>query len=249
VVEGELKDSFWRKKMERRARNYKDHYIVCGIGVVGTNIVDELWATKRPYVIVDMSRDSFEKLANSSPAEIFIQGDATDDSTLLRAGIKKAKGVFAVTGDDNQNFVICLTAKQLNPDLKVVAECNEIRNNEKMKKAGADSVVSPSFIGGLRMASEMIRPTVVSFLDTMLRDKKKNLRIEEIPVPGSLVGKPISGLELKRYSFLLPLAVKTEDDFVYNPADDHIIQRGNTLIFMTTPGEREQLEKILNSPH
>jgi voltage-gated potassium channel len=94
--------------------------------------------------------------------------------TLLKAGIEKAKGLFAVTGDDNQNLVVSLTAKQLNPNLRVVAQCNEIKNSQKMRKAGADATVSTTSIGVLRMASEMVRPTVVSFLDTMLRDRERN---------------------------------------------------------------------------
>ncbi len=178
---------------------------------------------------------------------MFIEGDATDDNTLLKAAITKAKGLFAVTGDDNQNLVICVTAKQLNPNIRVVAECNEMRNGEKMKKAGADSVVSPNLIGGLRMASEMIRPTVVSFLDIMLRDKEKNLRIEEVSVPPSFAEKPISALDIKKYPSLLLLAVKTKDDLIYNPSDDYIIRYDNTLIFMTTPEERRRFEEIINS--
>jgi voltage-gated potassium channel len=246
VVEGELKDSFRRRKMEKIARNYKDHYIVCGIGIVGAHIIHELYATGRPYIIVDISRDNLEKHADAIPADVFIEDDATDDNTLLKAGIMKAKGLFAVTGDDNQNLVICLSAKQLKPRIRVVAECSEIKNSEKMRKAGADSVVSPSLIGGLRMASEMIRPTVVSFLDIMLRDKEKNLRIEEIPVPASFAGKSISALDLTKYSSLLLLAVRIKDDFIYNPSDDYVIQEDNTLIFMSPPEERKKLEKILN---
>ena len=109
-------------------------------------------------------------------------------------------------------------------------------------------MVSPSYIGGLRMASEMIRPTVVSFLDIMLRDKDKNLRVEEIPVPEASIGKPVSSLNLKKYSQTLLLAVSAKDSWVYNPPDDYVIQPENTLIFITTPQERHEIEKILQEP-
>jgi len=247
VVEGELKDTFWRKKMEKMAKNFNDHFIVCGIGNVGMHIVNELFATKRPYVLVDIDKNSIDKLSEELRNQAFIETDVTHDSGLLKAGIKKAKGLFAVTGDDVHNLVICLTAKQLNPDVKVIARCNEIENIEKMKKAGADSVISPSFIGGLRMVSEMIRPSVVSFLDLMLRDKEKNLRIEEISVPDSFVGKPISALNLKKYHYLLLLALKTKDDLIYNPSRDYILHSGDILIFMTTPEERQELKEIFYS--
>jgi len=245
VVEGELTESFRRRRMEKIAGNYKGHYIVCGLGRVGCYIANELHATKRPHVIVDVNKKDTESSLESFRGEVFIEGDATDSNTLLKAGVEKAAGLFAVTGDDNQNLVATLTAKQLNPKLRVVARCNDIRNTEKMKKAGADAVVSPSAIGGLRMASEMVRPTVVSFLDIMLRDKEKNLRVEEWPVPESFVGRPISALNLKRCSHTLLLAVKTGENWVYNPSESHVIDRENTLVFMTTPEGIDELSQLL----
>jgi voltage-gated potassium channel len=245
VVEGELTESFRRRRMEKIAGNYKGHYIVCGLGRVGCYIANELHATRRPHVIVDVNKKDTESSLESFRGEVFIEGDATDSNTLLRAGVEKAAGLFAVTGDDNQNLVATLTAKQLNPKLRVVARCNDMRNTEKMKKAGADAIVSPSAIGGLRMASEMVRPTVVSFLDTMLRDREKNLRVEELPVPESFVGRPISALNLKRLSHVLLLAVRTKGDWVYNPSESCVIDKENTLVFMTTPEGRDELAGFL----
>jgi voltage-gated potassium channel len=245
VVEGKLTESFRRRRMEKTAGNSRDHYIVCGLGSVGFYIVNELRATKKTYVIVDANKKNIERSLELLKDEVFIEGDATDSDTLLKAGIEKAKGLFAVTGDDNQNLVVSLTAKQLNPNLRVVAQCNEIKNNQKMRKAGADAIVSPTSIGGLRMASEMVRPTVVSFLDTMLRDRERNLRVEELPVPGSFTGKSLSALNLKRHTHALLLAVKTREDWVYNPSENYVISPESTLIFMTTPEGREELAGLL----
>jgi voltage-gated potassium channel len=245
VVEGELTESFRRRRMEKIAGNYRGHYIVCGCGSVGCYIAEELHAIKRPHVIVDVNKKNVESNLESFRGEVFIEGDATDSNVLLRAGVEKAAGLFAITGDDNQNLVVTLTAKQLNPRLRVVTRCNDIRNTEKMKKAGADAVVSPSAIGGLRMASEMLRPTVVSFLDTMLRDREKNLRVEELPVPESFAGQPISALNLKRCSHALLLAVKAGENWVYNPSESYVIDRRNTLVFMTTPEGRDELAGFL----
>ncbi|OGN95927.1 MAG: potassium transporter TrkA [Chloroflexi bacterium RBG_13_51_36] len=245
VVEGQLTESFRRRRMEKIAGNYKDHYIVCGLGRVGSYIANELHATKRPHVVVDVNKSNLGADLESFGDEVFIEGDATDSDTLLKAGVEKAAGLFAVAGDDNQNLVVSLTAKQLNPKLRVVARCNDMRNGEKMKKAGADAVVSPCAIGGLRMASEMVRPTVVSFLDIMLRDREKNLRVEELPVPESFVGRPISALNLKRFPHALLLAAKTGDNWVYNPSENYVIDRKNTLVFMTTPEGRDELATLL----
>ncbi|MEF9476360.1 MAG: potassium channel protein [Candidatus Mariimomonas ferrooxydans] len=246
VVEGALTDSFRRRKMEKLAKNLEDHYIICGAGRLGFTIANELGVDKRPYVLVEMDKEKTEKVSDVSQDSIMITGDATDDSTMVKAGIDKAKGLFAVTGDDNQNLVICITAKQLNPNLRLVARCNETKHIAKMQKSGADAVVSPDFIGGLRMASEMIRPSVVSFLDIMLKDKEKNLRIEEVFVPESFSDKPISALNLKKHQDVLLLAVKAGKDWVYNPAEDYVVRPGNTLVFMSTPGERFDMEKIFH---
>ena len=247
VVEGELKESFRRRKMEKKAMRLKDHYIVCGVGRVGFHIAGELLATKMPFLVVDVNKKHLEMFLESYPDQIFFEKDATDNTTLLMAGVERAKGLFAATGDDNQNLVISLTAKDINPSIKVIARCNDIKHSEKIKKSGADAVVSPNFIGGLRMASEMIRPSVVSFLDMMLRDKGKNLRIEEIKVPGSLSGKPLSSLRLRKNHDALLLAVRTGADWVYNPSDDHILKADDRLVFMATPEDREKMEKVINA--
>jgi voltage-gated potassium channel len=247
IVEGQLTESFRRRKMEKIAGNSKDHYIICGLGSVGSYIANELHDTKRPHVIVDSNKENIVKRLESLQDEVFIEGDATDSNVLLKAGVEKAAGLFAVTGDDNQNLVVSLTAKQLNPRLKVVVRCHDVRNSAKMKKAGADAVVSPAAIGGLRMASEMLRPTVVSFLDTMLRDRERNLRVEELAVPESFVGQPISALNLKRCSHTLLLAIRTKGDWVYNPSESHIVDQDNTLVFMTTPEGRDELAKFFKA--
>ncbi len=243
MVEGRLQEAFWRRKMEREIGKLKQHYIVCCVEGVGSYIVKELSSTGRPYVIVDTEKAKVERIIGELRNELFVEGDATDSDILTRAGIHKALGLFAVKGDDNENLVISLTAKTLSSGIKVVAACNDVKNMEKIRKAGADAVVSPSYIGGLRIVSEMIRPTVVSFLDTMMRDREKNLRIEEIPLSEAFVGKPIKTLNLKNYPNILLLAIKGKEGWIYNPDEHYILKQDDTLIIMTTPGERLELEK------
>lgn len=242
IIEGELTQSFRRRRMERAAQHLKNHYVVCGRGETSSSLINELRATGRPYVVVDPNEEP-----HNVREEIWIRGDASDNATLLEAGILNALGLFAVTHDDNINLVVCLSARQLNPSVRIVARCANTNNIEKLNKAGADAVVSPGYIGGLRMASEMIRPTTVSFLDTMLRDSKNNLRVEEMLVPATFAGKPLSSLGLKRFHNILLLAIKNDSDWVYNPPEDYIIKQGNILVFMTTPGERLELMHLLQN--
>jgi len=245
VVEGELNEAFRRRKMDKQIERLSDHYIVCGADGVGTHVARELAATQRPFLVVDTDREKIERFVGGAEGPAYIIGDATDNETLRKAGIERARGLFAVTGDDNLNMVISLSARQLNPQVRIVARCEEPRNAEKMQRAGADSTVSPTRIGGLRMASEMLRPAVVSFLDVMLRREDEALRIEELPVPAPLAGRPLATLELQRFRALLLIAVRTGQGWAYNPPRDYVMQAGDTLVFMGSPEERRQLERTL----
>ncbi|HEY5998738.1 MAG TPA: potassium channel protein [bacterium] len=245
VVEGELNEAFRRRKMDKRIEKLRDHYIVCGADGVGSHVARELAATQRPYVVVDADREKIERLHGGDDGPAVVIGDATDNETLRRAGIDRARGLFAVTGDDNLNMVISLSARQLNSRVRVVARCEEPRNSEKMQRAGADSAVSPTRIGGLRMASEMLRPAVVGFLDVMLRREDERLRIEELAVPAAVVGRPLAALELQRFAKLLLLAVRHAEGWTYNPPRDYVMQAGDTIVFMGSPEERQQLERLL----
>jgi len=136
-----------------------------------------------------------------------LNGDETEENVLEIAGIKNAAGLFAVSTDDNVNLVITFLAWQMIPDLRIVSKSNYAKNFDKIKKTGANSVVSPNVIGGLRIASEMIRSAVVTLLDTMIRDRDKALRVEEIPVKNSSAGKVLKDLGLKNNRNALLIAI------------------------------------------
>jgi len=245
TVEGELKATFRRRKMEKKIERLKNHYIVCGVGQVGLHIINELYATGRNSAVVTQNEERITRLEERFPGQVYIEGDPIDDTVLKKAGIENAIGLFAATDDDNKNLIISLSARQMNPNIKVVASCHNNMNAEKMKRAGANAVVSPTLIGGLRMASEMIRPTVVSFLDTMLRDTNKNLRIEETPLLDSFEGKQLKDLNLKQFKNTLLLAIRTKIGWIYSPNETHTIGKDTSLIIMTTPPERLSIEKYI----
>jgi voltage-gated potassium channel len=244
IVEGNLSESFRSRKMEKKADFLDDHYIVCGAGQVGAYIVHELRATRRDCILIDTKNEPLEHLFATMPDLVYFHADATDGDVLNAAGLSRAAGLFAATGDDNQNLVIALTARQINPRTTIIARCADMKNVAKLKTVGASAVISPSFIGGLRMASEMIRPTAVSFLDAMLRETDRNLRIEEIAIHEK--GKTLGDLGLEQYANTLLLAIREPDGWVYHPKPDHVLGEQSRLVVMTTPQDRQAMERRFN---
>jgi voltage-gated potassium channel len=175
---------------------------------------------------------------------LYVHGDATDDHALLDANVKTARGVVAALTHDKDNLFVTLSARSLNPRARIVAKIVEDEAEPKMLKAGATAVVSPTMIGGRRMASELIRPEVTEFLDQMLRDKNKNLRLEEVGIPDAswFVGRMLKDTPIRRETKLLVVAVRGSDrTFVYNPEPDTVLDRGTTLIVL---GEADAVVKL-----
>jgi voltage-gated potassium channel len=243
MLENDLNISRRRKKMKSKIGQLKNHYIVCGVGLVGTNVAHDLELTGRPAVIIDNDINNINQYLETHPAQFYLHGDATDNDVLLAAGVANAKGVFAVAHDDSANLVISLSSKQLNPKLRVVARCHSPKNAEKTRRAGADEVISPDFSGGLRIVSAMVRPNVMNFLDEMLKSDSK-LRMEEIVIPESLASKPLSVLYHSNKDCMV-LAIQRDETWQFNPQSNHNLQDKDVLMVMTTPEGRSRLEQLI----
>jgi voltage-gated potassium channel len=240
LIEGEFNLALRRRSMLKRIDKLAGHYIVCGIGRIGTNVAHELAITGRAFVMIDTSQAHIDLFRERNPDTPWLHGDAAEDDLLRSAGIAHAAGLFAVVGDDSKNLVIALSARQLNPKLRVVARCHEVGFIEKIRKVGADAIVSPDFTGGLRMASAMIRPQVVTFLDEMLRSER-GLRVEEIAVAARHAGKRLGELASPGPDHIL-IALRSGGRWQFNPGESLVLGGGEMIIAMATPDGRKALE-------
>ena len=243
IITGDLNSEFGRRRMMLKIEDMDAHFIICGMGRIGANVASELTVTNRSFVVVETDQKQIDAYREKYPGGLYLRGDASEDELLIAAGVHRAAGVFAITGDDSKNLVITLTAKQLNASARVVARCREINFTEKMKKVGADAIVSPDFTGAMRIASSMIRPQVVSFLDEMLRTDDR-LRVEEVHVSADHVGTKIGDLALRNHDYVV-IAVRDGEQWRFNPESTFVLRNGNTLIVVATPDGRLSLTNLL----
>ncbi|MBM3298127.1 MAG: potassium channel protein, partial [Candidatus Aminicenantes bacterium] len=210
-------------------------------------IVRELLLTKRPCVVVEPSAERLARLKDLGDVP-GLQGDPTEDLTLRRAGIERARGILLSLPTDEDNLFVALSARGLNPGLRIVAKGIELQSHAKFKKAGADVAVSPAYIGGMRMVSEMVRPAAATFLDMMLRDRKSALRVEEVEVAAgsALEGKTVSASGIGERTGALLVAVRRagSDDYLFNPPIKTTIAGGDVLILIAGPEAVDSLRKL-----
>ncbi|MBI2561910.1 MAG: potassium channel protein [candidate division NC10 bacterium] len=248
IVEGELRDVLGKRRMEKALAKLHGHVIVCGAGETGKHVVEELLKTHTPCVVIEQNLVRLKHLERFGPTPV-IEGDATDGEVLTRARIGVARGLITTLPSDKDNLFVILTARELNPKLRIVSRAIQDDSDPKLRKAGADAVVSANQIGGLRLVSEMIRPQVVSFLDSMLRDPHRVLRVEEAEVvPGSpVVGKTLGALDLINRVGLVVIAKRhgPEGDYEYNPKGSSRLEVGDFLIVCGGPGQIDALREVL----
>ena len=251
LVEGEFFHVRRGRKMKKRIESLRDHVIVCGAGRTGANIVSELVAAHRPFLVIEHDPEELRRCQHACEEDSFphIIDDATDDAVLIEAGIERAAGVVAALADDRDNLFVVITARGLNGKLRIVSKGVDPRAVEKLRVAGADTVVSVNHIGGFRMAAEMIRPNVVGFLDTMMSARDQKLRFEEITIPAGseLAGQALAQTDIRRERNLLIIAASRSgsDEFTYSPGPNYQLAEGMTLIVL---GETVSVQRLRESP-
>jgi len=251
IFEGTFGEIMRRQRMEKKLAKIKGHFIICGLGVVGEDVINEFIRAKAPFVVIEKNEDVLTLLLKEFPEIIYVIGDATDDETLKKARIDEAKGVIAVLGSDADNLYICLTARSLNQNLRIIARAIESEAIDKLKKAGADYVFSPEKIGGVRLAAAALKPTVTSFLDTVLKGEYLNLVLDEVKVQknSSITDRTLRETNISKDIGIIIVAIKSTamNKLTFNPSSDTTIHQGDILISFGTPDQISQLRKVSRS--
>jgi voltage-gated potassium channel len=248
IVEGLFSNAFRRRRMDKQIAELKDHLIICGVGTTGFHCIEELAKTHRPFVAVDENEAKLLALSRRLGDFPFIVGMAGDDDVLRKAGIVHAAGLIACLADDKDNLFVTLSARALNPRLRIISRVTDELARPKLVTAGANAVVNTTAIGGMRMVSEMVRPSVVTFLDSMLRDPDEQYRFEEITVAAgsSVAGRTLATADLRRVAEVIVVAARPagERRFTYNPHGEFPLEAGCTVVFL---GRTEDLAAL--RPH
>lgn len=238
-----IENQFFRsRRMNRQLDSIKDHYIVCGYGRMGKTICEGLKDNDVAFVVVENSPVKIEQLTERG--YLYVDGDATSDDILVKAGVERAKGLVAVIRTDAENVFASLSAKELNPGIYVVARAIDEGTESKLKKAGADRVVKPYDLGGNRMVQLLLRPGVIDFIDGVARDRHLNISLEEIMVKtnSSLKGKTLIDSPIRKELDVIIVAIwQNSGEFIYNPKSTTVINAGDKLIAI---GERNRLFQL-----
>ncbi len=249
IIEGDLRNVLFASRMKKRMKRMKDHIIVCGAGSTGRNVIEEMLKTGVAVVAIDLNEQELREIADKFPKTNFtyIVGDATDDDVMAQVNLGEARGLVAALASDKDNLYLTVSCRQANASARIVARCAELSHVEKIKRSGADAVVSPNFIGGMRLVSEMLRPAAVKFLDDMLRDKRVPYRIEEVLLGDGVIGlgTTLRDAKIRERFGMTVLAVRNTDNtsWTYNPDAGEKIGPGMTLVLLGSPEQVAALRK------
>ena len=247
MVEGRIRIIMGRRRVDRKISHLSDHYIVCGYGRIGKVLCKKIGRGPVNIVVLEQDRDLIPQMDEDKI--LYICGDASDEENLLKAGIKKARGLISVLATDTDNVFLVLTARQLAPDLNIMVRASRDSAKKKLMAAGATSVESPYEMGALRMAQKILRPTVTSFLDLAFAHSRKEIQMEEIHVNH---GSELANVMLKdsgirqRFNLILIAISLANGEMLFNPSFEYVIKPGDTVIAVGEKENLQQLEKILN---
>nr|WP_139296727.1 potassium channel protein [Halodesulfovibrio marinisediminis] len=240
LVEGKFFHVIGSRRVLKTIGKLKDHCVVCGYGRIGSVVVKEIVAEGQDVVVIEHDPEAIALLQEEGI--LYIEGDATSDEVLAQSGIVNAKNLITALSEDAANVYVVLSAREMNGSLHIVSRASSHERVSKLKQAGADSVILPNHIGGLRLAQSVLRPTVTSFMELANRRATLDIQMEELTIgeDSSLVGKDLIESELRPKFNLIVIAIKKQgQDMVFNPDGRTVLEAGNTIVAV---GAQEKLK-------
>ena len=246
LVEGRLQMLLERRKMKKVIDSLDNHFIVCGYGRIGGVVVDEIIKADHPVVVIDNSPEKVRVLEQNG--YLFSEGDATSDKTLLDAGLTCARALITALDNEAANVYVTLAARQLNPNLLIIARAEREESIRKLEFAGADRVLTPHRLGGLRMAQVVLRPTVTDFLELAGQQGNLDLQMEELRISGTseLVGRNLIESKIRPRFNVIIIAIKHADGHMeFNPKPESVLNAGDTMVVVGGKASLKEMQGIL----
>lgn len=245
VYEGTINKIWRRRRMDKTIQKLKDHYIICGHGRMGNIVRERLEEENLPCVVIDNSEEGLAQLKEKQGC-CYMEGDATNEEVLVKAGIKRAKALAALLATDADNLYLVMTVKLINPSLFVLSKVMDEEAERKILQIGANKVVSPYKLSGLKMAQALIRPTLVDFLDLIIRRSELSLSMEEMIVKknSKIVDRTLEECDIRRKANIIVVAIKKPgEEIVFNPSPSVDIVTGDTLLVLGDNAHIDLFEK------
>jgi voltage-gated potassium channel len=245
MIEGRLNIILGKGRLEKMIKKMQDHYIICGCGRIGRLICKELAEEKVDFVVIDNNQEVIQGIEEEG--YLHYKGDATQDKTLLAAGIKKAKGIICVLPSDAENLYVILTARELNQDIFILSRSEDEESEKRLLRAGANRVESPYMMGGMRMAMAILRPAMLDFVELTTMKQSLELRMDEIAIceGSSYIGKSLEDSQIRQKFGLIVVAVKKESGkMIFNPMAKYVLDSNDKLIVL---GEVENINLFTNT--
>ncbi len=252
LLDGEFRKIIKKRRMERQLSKLNNHVIVCGYGRNGHHAVEELLLHDEKVVVIEKDHEIVLENEHLLKNLYFVEGDATDEDTLLMANVEHAKALITTMPNDAENVFVVLTARQFNPDLLIISRASDDHSDTKLRRAGANFVIMPDSVGGHRMAKLVSQPDVIEFLDYLMIKSGNTVNIEEIPcelLPEEFIDKTLGELDVRRTTGANVIGMKLPDGtYLFNPAASTKITRNAKLFVLGTPEQVRKFKNLLNKP-
>lgn len=250
IIDGEFREYFKEYKVKSEVNKLKNHVVICGYGRNGSQAVTVMEKHQQPFVVIENNPAAIEDLQKHNPEALLVVGDATHDEILIEAGIEKAKSLITTLPSDSNNLFVVLSARSINQKLKIISRASEDNSDKKLRIAGADNVIMPDKIGGAHMASLVMKPDIIEFMDYISAQGQIDINLEEISfdeLPANFKNKSITEIGIRQLTGANIIGLKGSDgEFVINPKPDTLITSKIKMFVLGTPDQIKKLKELFH---